>query len=85
MTLPTSTVAAGYVPETERRSRPMRKQEDTWHEGLAKSEGLERTMTIKGKVAPVRERGRIPLAKEKEQERMVQSHQDKRTRRRSKV
>ena len=32
-----------------------------------------------------RKRGRTPLAKGKEQEKMVQSHQDKRTRRRFKV
>ena len=32
-----------------------------------------------------RERGRTPMAKGKEQEKMVQSHQDKRTRRRFKV
>ena len=45
---------------------------------------LEDSDNGKGDLLP-RERGRIPRAQRKEQEKMVQSHQDKRTRKRSKV
>ena len=95
--MPTPTVTVGHVPETERRkSFSARKQEGALHPKLGQvakaREDRDDPVDVGGfghrKVRPdllSMERGRTPLGKGKEQENMVQSHQDKRTRRRFKV
>ena len=79
---------------SEMKSSSVRKQEDTLHPSWVKFRRLERTEMILWMLADSdngrddllsRERGKNPLAKGKEQDNMVQSHQHKQTRRRSKA